>query len=610
MPRSIRIAAAQMGATNRWDTREETLNRMLKLLNNAASKDAKLVLFPEIAFTTFFPRYVILDQEELEIWFEHGDIRTSPNTKALFEAASKLGVDICVGFAEATEDGRHYNTCVYYHAATGDILSKYRKIHLPGDVEPLPNAKVSQLEKRYFLPGDLGFQAFRVPGLLHRSEEEQPDPILGMMICNDRRWAESWRVLGLQGVEVVLEGYNTTGYAPELWGQSADISAWEAGDMALFHHKLVLQCHSYTNATFSVSAARCGLDDGQFPLIAGSVIVDPEGRIIAESQSTGDEIVIADCDLELCQAGKRRTFDFARHRRVEHYERIVTQSGVIEPPLLHQITPQVTATEPTSNPARAEEKHNTKYRILLINPNSSKFMTDDCVQAAQPTLPPDVALDGFTTPPPAPAAIESTKDALTSATTALSALQPTLQENRYSAYLVACYSDHPLIPALREEVANPVIGIMEASLFAARTLGSRFGIVASSERSVTTLTDAVREYGFSGFCAGVRSCGLGVLGLKGSDGGESESGVLRAVNGAAREVVGEGADTVLLGCAGMTRLKEAVEVDVGRGVVVVDGVVAGVHHLVGLLRMGGRTARKGVYSSARAKREARKEDSF
>lgn len=99
-----------------------------------------------------------------------------------------------MGFAEATEEGKHFNSCVYYHAATGSILSKYRKIHLPGDFEPLPGAKTNQLEKRYFLPGDLGFNAFRVPGLLSHEDEA---PILGMMICNDRRWAEAWRVLGL-----------------------------------------------------------------------------------------------------------------------------------------------------------------------------------------------------------------------------------------------------------------------------------------------------------------------------------------------------------------------------------------------------------------------------
>ena len=94
----------------------------------------------------------------------------------------------------------------------------------------------SQLEKRYFLPGNLGFQAFRVPMLASSSE-----PIFGMMICNDRRWPEAWRCLGLQGVEVVLCGYNTAGYAPHLWGADTNQSPEAAEADALFHHKLTMQ---------------------------------------------------------------------------------------------------------------------------------------------------------------------------------------------------------------------------------------------------------------------------------------------------------------------------------------------------------------------------------
>lgn len=75
MSRVVRVAAAQMGATNVWDSRETTMERMKTLLQDAARQNAKLVLFPEIAFTTFFPRYLILNPDELESWFEHGDVR-------------------------------------------------------------------------------------------------------------------------------------------------------------------------------------------------------------------------------------------------------------------------------------------------------------------------------------------------------------------------------------------------------------------------------------------------------------------------------------------------------------------------------------------------------
>jgi predicted amidohydrolase len=63
MPRILRLAACQVGATHKSDRREDTMNRLLRLLDDAASQGAELALFPEIAFTTFFPRYLIEGDE-------------------------------------------------------------------------------------------------------------------------------------------------------------------------------------------------------------------------------------------------------------------------------------------------------------------------------------------------------------------------------------------------------------------------------------------------------------------------------------------------------------------------------------------------------------------
>ncbi|KAJ9624080.1 hypothetical protein H2203_005528 [Taxawa tesnikishii (nom. ined.)] len=531
------------------------MDRMIKLLENASSQGAQVVLFPEVAFTTFFPRHLIRDPEELESWFERGDIRTAPNTKPLFDKAHELGVDISVGFAEATDEGEHFNTCVYYHAKSGSVLSKYRKIHLPGDFEPFDDPSATlQLEKRYFKPGDLGFKAFRVPDLTECSVEHG-DAIFGMMICNDRRWSEAWRCYGLQGVEVVLAGYNTAGFAPHLWGKSMDQDPKEAEELAVFQHKLSMQGHSYTNACFSVSAARCGMDDGKYMLIGGSCITDPEGKIIAESKTLEDEVVVADCDLDLCTPGKTRTFDFVRHRRIEHYGRITQQTGVTEPPRLDN--PSLAALRMTKNPNPPLQPQ--RHRI-----HDLRLPRDD-----QPHPPPDVEVTGFTAPRPAPTAVEGNFDNVMSAAASMRAIMPLA--HGYDAFLVACYSDHALIRMLREELSQPVIGIMEASLFAARTLGNRFGLVATSERSRVMHEDSIRHYGLEGFCAGVASCGLGVLELE----SRSEDDVLRTMCRVARELVAKGADTLTLGCAGMTKLKAAVEEAVGEDVQVIDGVLAG-----------------------------------
>ncbi len=168
MSRTIKVAAAQLGPVHLTSKREETLERMITLLESAVTQGVHLVLFPECAFTTFFPRHLINDQQELDTYFEHNDdLLNSPNTKPLFDKAKHLGVDISVGYAERTSDGNGYNTAIYYSSSTDSILSKYRKVHLPGTAEPFANPDaVSQLEKRYFTPGNLGFKAFRVTNLI------------------------------------------------------------------------------------------------------------------------------------------------------------------------------------------------------------------------------------------------------------------------------------------------------------------------------------------------------------------------------------------------------------------------------------------------------------
>ncbi|ERT01895.1 uncharacterized protein SPSK_05127 [Sporothrix schenckii 1099-18] len=603
MSRSLCIAAAQMGSTHYADPRDKTVGRMVALLDGAVAKGAQVVLFPETAFGTFFPRHLIADPVELDSFFEHGDIVTQPMTKPLFDRAREHKVHICVGYAEKTDAGEAFNACIFYDGQSGALLSKYRKIHLPGDVEPFADpSALNQLEKRYFRPGDLGFQAFRVPGLVDSDEAAaQGDPIFGMMICNDRRWAESWRVLGLQGVEVVLCGYNTPGFAPHLYGTNGTPAAddYAASRVkALFHHHLVMQAYSYTNSCFSVCAARAGLDDGKYELIGGSCIVGPDGDILAQALTEEDEIVVADINLAECKAGKTRTFDFQRHRRVEHYGRITQQTGVVEPPRLGSNGGVVgtTAAPPSSR----------KIRILLVNPNSTASMTAECVALAAPTLPPDVELTGFTAPRPAPSAIESSFDNVMSAAAAARAVLPIAAT--HDAVLVACYSDHAVIRMLREELSGqPVVGIMEASLAVARTLGGRFGLIATSDRSCVTHEDTIHNMGLSRICAGVASCKLGVLDLHAGD-DDAQKRVNQSIFTAAQSLVAKGAEVLTLGCAGMTPLKLAVEAAVGPDVTVVDGVLAGVQHLSGIVRVGSRTAKIGLYKSSSATRKARGQD--
>lgn len=354
--RKVIVAGAQLGPINVAAPRSEVLDRIFKLMDEAKTKNVKLIVFPEIALTTFFPRHLITDPDELEKYFERevdGDPLQAPNMKPIFDKAREFGMDVSIGYAECADatstPHEHFNTAIYYSASADKVVGKYRKIHLPGTVEPYERKDATnQLEKRYFKPGDLGFRAFRVPGLVEspatkpsgKSANEadtigRGDPIVGMMICNDRRWAEAWRAYGLQGAEIVLEGYNTTGWAPELLGTNPKIQTKEmAKAEAIFHHKLSVQHGSYTNACWSVNVAKCGLEDGIYPLIPGSCIVDPDGAIVCEAKTEGDELFVYECDLDQCKRGKGKVFAFERHRRTEHYGILVEQTGVREPDLL------------------------------------------------------------------------------------------------------------------------------------------------------------------------------------------------------------------------------------------------------------------------------------
>jgi len=345
MPRIVKVAAAQVGPVNLTSTKEETLKRLLTLFHTAASQGAQLVVFPELTLTTFFARHLVPHGEELDKFFEKGDVADSTLLRPLFEAAQEKKVDFYLGYAELTSDGKHFNSSFYYSATLGKIISRYRKVHLPGTFEPFtkPDA-VNQLEKRYFLPGDIPFKAFRAPGLIKGAVKKgqstsestigKGDPILGQLICNDRRWSEPWRVYGLQGMELMLIGYNTTSHSPELWGSRKPMTLEEEYKEVMFHHKLVMQYNSYGNSCFSVCAARAGADDGVWGMIGGSCVIDPQGHIIAEAKTDDDEVVVAEIDLDDCRQGKEKIFDFDRHRRTEHYGLIVEQTGVKEPELL------------------------------------------------------------------------------------------------------------------------------------------------------------------------------------------------------------------------------------------------------------------------------------
>jgi predicted amidohydrolase len=307
MTRIVTVGAAQLGPVARAETRDQVVERMLALLHQGHEARCDVVVFPELALTTFFPRYYLEERDEIDSWFETE--MPSPATKPLFDEAKALGVGFCLGFAELTPDGHHYNSQILVER-DGGTVAVFRKVHIPGHEAHEPWRPFQHLERYYFEPGPDGFGVWRAFGGL-----------VGMMICNDRRWPESYRVMGLQGVELILCGYNTPiHYAPD---PSQDI-------LQGFHNALVMQSGAYQNGTWVVGVAKAGIEEG-VDALGQSCIIAPSGQIVAQAFTTGDELVVARCDLDWCQRYQGTLFDFDRYRRPEVYTRITAQRGVIRP---------------------------------------------------------------------------------------------------------------------------------------------------------------------------------------------------------------------------------------------------------------------------------------
>jgi N-carbamoyl-D-amino-acid hydrolase len=316
MSRRIVLGAAQLGPIQLADDRKVAVERMLALMADAHRRGVELLVFPELALTTFFPRWYHEDIAEADRFYESA--MPGNETAPLFEAAQRYRMGFHLGYAERTPDGHRYNTAILVNPR-GEIILKYRKVHLPGHAEYRPDRKVQHLEKRYFEVGDLGFPVIRdAIGRLDGAN-------MGMMICNDRRWPEAWRVLGLQSVEVVALGYNT----PSL---NMENKGFEAHHLRVEHSHLSIRAGCYQNACWGVATAKAGSEDGH-ELFGHSIIVNPGGEIVAMADTWGDQLITHEADLEACRLGRSTIFNFAAHRRPEAYGRIVEQTGAVAPPV-------------------------------------------------------------------------------------------------------------------------------------------------------------------------------------------------------------------------------------------------------------------------------------
>lgn len=273
-------------------------------------------------------------------------------------------------------------------------------------------------------------------------------------------------------------------------------------------------------------------------------------------------------------------------------------------------------TTPVTSPPRSRPS-----QILLINPTSSTALTNTMLQSLRPILPPQLEVVGYTAHYPAPTATETTVDQALSTELVLRDLAKYATNNgetvqNFDALLIASFTHHPLIAALRESYDVPVIGVMEGSLYVSRMLGARFGILSTTNRHKIQTDNALHMSGLGHYFVGAEAVHMSPIEILASA-AQSQTGALpeevsKRIAHAARVLVSKGADTLIMGSESMSSVeviraaKDAIREEDGRRTInVVDCVEAGVMCLNALVGMGVPTSKKGVYRGERDGRRAR-----
>ena len=272
MSRPVRVALAQVAAGPR---REDNLERALAVMDRAARRGAQLIAFPEVALDRFFP-------------VEPGDDKAlalaepipGPATERIAERAAALELVTVFNLYEVDGDGRTFDSSPVIDA-DGTLLGVTRMAHI--------TQYACFYEQDYYHPGDCGAPVY-----------ETRAGRVGVAICYDRHYPEVMRALGVAGAELVV--------IP----QAGTVGEWPDG-----LYEAEVRTAAFQNGYFAALANRVG-DEGKLVFSGESFAVDPEGRILARGKSGEEDLVIADCDLDLCATSHARRL-FWRDRRSELY---------------------------------------------------------------------------------------------------------------------------------------------------------------------------------------------------------------------------------------------------------------------------------------------------
>ncbi len=223
--------------------------------------------------------------------------------------------------------------------------------------------------------------------------------------------------------------------------------------------------------------------------------------------------------------------------------------------------------------------------ILVINPNTSESMTDAIRESARRGAGPGVNVD-VVSAARGPRSIEGNLDHCLASVGVLERIAGSI--GKYDGYVIACFGD-PALEAAREMVDCPVVGIAEAAMHMACFVGSKFSVISVLDRARPTTEELVRKYGLWEKCASIRTTGIAVLDLE----RDPERAATRLEEEGRIAVQENGAEVLLLGCAGLTGMNERLAKAVG--VPALDGVVMAVSLVEMLVRHQIRTSKKAMF---------------
>ena len=287
----VTVAATQM--TCSWEI-EENISKAKKIINDAANKEANIILLQELFQTPYF----CIEYDE-KIFRLAKPFKDNVLLKEMAEISKKLKVVLPISYFEK-ENNAYFNSIAVIDS-DGTILGNYRKSHIPDGA--------GYLEKYYFNPGDTGFKVWKTKF-----------GNIGIGICWDQWFPEAARIMALKGADILF--YPTAiGDEPRM-SQYDSSQAWQR----------VMQGHAAANVMPVVASNRIGFESvkGQTNGFYGrSFICDRTGKILSEASRDKEEIITAEIDTEEDHLF-RRNWGLFRDRRVDLYKELLTLDGKIK----------------------------------------------------------------------------------------------------------------------------------------------------------------------------------------------------------------------------------------------------------------------------------------